>query len=137
MNDYYTGEYSSPAKEHSAEAPKSPALSITMDDAPHMSDHSKRRMHHHQRAMHHQGVNDSMNYREFFKRIVKYLIEGLAVAIAAYIIFRKKREMDMKEVALLGVTAAVIFAGLDTFAPTISFGAKLGTGFGLGQALIL
>lgn len=62
--------------------------------------------------------------------LVKYLLEGLAVAAAAYYIPR--RTADLKEIAMIAVTAAAVFAVLDQFAPAVSGGARQGAGFGIG-----
>ena len=62
--------------------------------------------------------------------LVKYLLEGLAVAAAAYYIPRKTA--NLQEVAMIAVTAAAVFAVLDHFAPAISGGARQGAGFGIG-----
>jgi len=62
--------------------------------------------------------------------LIKYLLEGLAVAVAAYLIPRKK--IDAKEIALIALTAAAIFAVLDQFAPLVAVGARQGAGFGIG-----
>ena len=50
---------------------------------------------------------------ELIKRIVKYLIEGLMVAIAAFAI--PKKSLNMEEIVLLALTAAATFAILDTY----------------------
>lgn len=62
--------------------------------------------------------------------LVKYLLEGLAVAAAAYYIPR--RTADLKEIAMIAITAASVFAVLDMFAPAVSSGARQGAGFGIG-----
>ena len=62
--------------------------------------------------------------------LIKYLLEGLAVAVAAYLIPKKK--VDVKEIALIALTAAAVFAVLDQFAPLVSAGARQGAGFGIG-----
>ena len=62
--------------------------------------------------------------------LVKYLLEGLAVAAAAYYIPRKTG--DLKEIAMIALTAAAVFAVLDQFAPAVSSGARHGAGFGIG-----
>lgn len=67
--------------------------------------------------------------------LVKYMLEGLAVAAAAYFI-PTRRPVDPKEIALIAVTAAVVFAVLDMLAPTVSKGARLGTGLGLGYNVV-
>lgn len=62
--------------------------------------------------------------------LIKYLLEGLAVAVAAYYIPRKTS--DLKEIAIIALTAAATFAILDSFAPLVSAGARHGSGFGIG-----
>lgn len=62
--------------------------------------------------------------------LIKYLLEGLAVAAAAYLIPRKK--VTITEVVLIALTAAAVFAILDQFAPLVAVGARQGTGFGIG-----
>ena len=62
--------------------------------------------------------------------LVKYLVEGLAVAAAAFYI--PKKTSNLKEIAMIAVTAAAVFAILDQFTPTVSAGARQGAGFGIG-----
>ena len=76
---------------------------------------------------------DSM-VSDIVTRMIKYLVEGLAVAIAAVII--PKRKLDMPEIASLAVLAAVVFAVLDFLAPTVGVTARQGAGFGLGAKLV-
>ena len=73
------------------------------------------------------------NYTDIFKRAIKYLFEGLAVAFVAHTFTKGK--LELREVLMLGVTAAFVFAILDTFSPTISLGARFGAGFGVGQSI--
>jgi hypothetical protein len=76
---------------------------------------------------------DSM-VSDIVTRMIKYLVEGLAVAVAAVII--PKRKLDMPEIASLAVLAAVVFAVLDFLAPTVGVTARQGAGFGLGAKLV-
>lgn len=76
----------------------------------------------------------SSNLKEILKRALKYLIEGLAVALVAYFVVAKGK-LNIKEVVYLGITAAFVFAILDTFSPTVSLGVRFGAGFGIGQGL--
>ena len=62
--------------------------------------------------------------------LIKYLLEGLAVAVAAYLIPRKT--VDYGEIALIALTASAVFAVLDQFAPAVAVGARQGAGFGIG-----
>ncbi len=71
---------------------------------------------------------------DIFVRIVKYLIEGLAVAGVAYLTLKGKS--SAKDIALLGVTAACIFAILDLFAPAVGVASRQGAGFATGAALV-
>ena len=71
---------------------------------------------------------------ELIKRVVKYLIEGLMVAIAAFAI--PKRSLNLEEIALLALTAAATFAILDTYIPSMGVNARSGAGLGLGLNLV-
>jgi hypothetical protein len=73
------------------------------------------------------------DWRDLLKRAVKYLFEGIAVAFVAYAFTRGK--LNLREILMLGITAAFVFAILDTFSPTISLGARFGAGFGIGQSV--
>lgn len=80
------------------------------------------------------GDTFHINFKDILKRALKYFIEGLAVAFVAYY-FVSKGRLNIKDIVMLGITAAFVFAILDTFSPTISLGARFGAGFGIGQGL--
>ena len=67
-------------------------------------------------------------------RSLKYLLEGLAVAVAAYLIPGKK--LRIEEIATLALTALAVFAILDIYAPSVGSSARTGAGFGLGAGLV-
>ena len=71
---------------------------------------------------------------ELVKRIIKYLVEGLMVAIAAYAI--PKRSLNIEEIALIALTAAATFSILDTYVPSMGVTARSGAGFGIGANLV-
>jgi hypothetical protein len=71
---------------------------------------------------------------EFINRALKYLIEGLAIAVAAIFIPRKQLQLD--EIATLAVVAASVFALLDAVVPSIGVTARQGAGFGIGANLV-
>ena len=71
---------------------------------------------------------------ELVKRIIKYLVEGLMVAIAAYAI--PKRSLNIEEIALIALTAAATFSILDTYVPSMGSSARTGAGFGIGANLV-
>jgi hypothetical protein len=70
---------------------------------------------------------------EIVKRTIKYIIEGFAVALAAYYI--PQRMMQLDEIVTIGLTAAATFAVLDVLAPSIASSARMGAGFGVGANL--
>jgi len=72
--------------------------------------------------------------QELIKRIIKYLVEGLMVALAAYAI--PKRSLNIEEIALIALTAAATFSILDTYIPAIGVTARSGAGFGIGANLV-
>ena len=77
-----------------------------------------------------------LNVKHFFLRLAKYIVEGLAVAVACWIIPSKKSRPSWKEVAMIAVTAAAVFAILDLFAPSISKATRSGSGFALGTGIV-
>ena len=70
------------------------------------------------------------NFKEIMKRIIKYLVEGLMVAIACYAI--PKQSLQLDEIALLSLVAAATFSILDTYLPSVGDSARNGTGLGIG-----
>ena len=71
---------------------------------------------------------------ELFKRAIKYLVEGLLVAIAAYVI--PQRSLKLDEIALIALTAAATFSILDTYIPSMGVNVRSGAGFGIGANLV-
>jgi ABC-type Co2+ transport system permease subunit len=78
-------------------------------------------------------MNGLINVVELVKRIIKYLVEGLMVAIAAYAI--PKRSLNIEEIVLIALTAAATFSILDTYVPSMGASARSGTGLGIGLNL--
>jgi ABC-type Co2+ transport system permease subunit len=79
-------------------------------------------------------MNNLFNIGELVKRVIKYLVEGLMVAIAAYAI--PKRSLNVEEVILIALTAAATFSILDTYVPAMGVTARSGAGFGIGANLV-
>ena len=71
---------------------------------------------------------------ELLRRVVKYLVEGLMVAIAAYAI--PKRSLNLDEVLLISLTAAATFSVLATYVHAMGVSARSGAGFGIGANLV-
>jgi ABC-type Co2+ transport system permease subunit len=74
------------------------------------------------------------NIQQLVTRVIKYLIEGLMVAIAAFAI--PKVSLNLEEIALISLTAAATFSILDTYVPAIGISARSGAGFGIGANLV-
>jgi hypothetical protein len=71
---------------------------------------------------------------DILRRAIKYIVEGLMVAIAAFAI--PKQSMKFDEIALIALTAAATFSILDTYIPTMGDSARTGAGFGIGANLV-
>lgn len=71
---------------------------------------------------------------EILKRLIKYALEGFAVALAAKYIPNQK--LNMQEVVMLGLTAACVFAILDIFAPSVAMASRSGAGLAIGMNTI-
>jgi len=79
-------------------------------------------------------LGNFLDFGELIRRIVKYLVEGFMVAIAAYAI--PKRTLHLDEIMLIALTAAATFSILDTYVPSMAVGARSGAGFGIGANLV-
>jgi ABC-type Co2+ transport system permease subunit len=78
--------------------------------------------------------NDMIDMSEVIKRIIKYLVEGFMVAIAAYAI--PKRSLNIEEILLLALTAAATFSILDTYVPVSGMSSRQGVGLGIGFNMV-
>jgi hypothetical protein len=67
-------------------------------------------------------------------RLLKYFLEGLAVAIAAYVLPGKT--LKVSEVGMIALVATATFAILDIYAPSVGASARTGAGFGIGAGLV-
>ena len=75
-----------------------------------------------------------LDFNEFVKRAIKYLVEGIMVAFAAFVI--PKQKLNIEEVCVIAMSAAATFAILDVFVPTMASSARGGAGFGIGANLV-
>ena len=80
------------------------------------------------------SLGDMIDLGELVRRAVKYLVEGIMVAIASYAI--PKKGLNMDEVLLIALTAAATFSILDTYVPSMAVSARSGAGFGIGANLV-
>ncbi len=74
-----------------------------------------------------------MNFGELFKRAIKYIVEGIVVALAAVAI--PKQRLNAEEIVLVALIAAMTFAILDTFIPSMGASTRQGAGFAIGTGL--
>ena len=81
-----------------------------------------------------QKLAQMLDLGELVRRAVKYLVEGLMVALAAYAI--PKKSLNLDEVALIALTAAATFSILDTYIPSMGMTARTGAGLGIGANLV-
>ena len=75
-----------------------------------------------------------IDFSELVKRAIKYIVEGIMVAIAAYAI--PKKSLNIEEVVIIALTAAATFSVLDVFVPSMAASARGGAGFGIGAKLV-
>jgi hypothetical protein len=59
-----------------------------------------------------------LNSEEIMKRVIKYIIQGLMVAIACYAI--PKQTLRLEEIGLIALIASLTFSILDTYIPTMN-----------------
>ena len=81
-----------------------------------------------------QKLAQMIDLGDLVRRAVKYLVEGVMVALAAYAI--PKKSLNLDEVALIALTAAATFSILDTYVPAMAVSARSGAGFGIGANLV-
>ena len=77
---------------------------------------------------------DFFDLNEFIKRIIKYIILGVVIAIACYAI--PKQKMNLDQIGMIALMAAATFCLLDTYAPAIGATARAGAGLGIGLGLV-
>ena len=80
------------------------------------------------------NINEMFDLNELVKRAIKYLIEGLVVALAAFAI--PKKQLNLEELIIIALTAAATFSILDVFIPAMGSSARGGAGFGIGANLV-
>ena len=80
------------------------------------------------------NLSGLLDVNELDQRVVKYLVEGLMVALASYAIPKKSLKLD--EIALIALVAAATFSILDTYLPSMAETARSGAGFGIGANLV-
>jgi hypothetical protein len=75
---------------------------------------------------------------DLVSRAVKYALEGLVVAIAAFWLpkFMGGKSLPLSQIGMIGLVALATFAILDVYAPSVGASARTGAGFGIGAHLV-
>lgn len=84
-------------------------------------------------------VHSDFNYKEVLQIALKYIIQGIAIAIVAYyvplLLKHSLRKPTFNEILLISLTASISMYILDYFTSMGEF-ARLGMGFAMGQEVI-
>lgn len=72
-------------------------------------------------------------FNEIIKKAIKYIVEGIIVALAAFVI--PKQSLKVEEVTVIALTAAATLAVLDTFIPSMGVSSRQGAGLAIGTGL--
>jgi hypothetical protein len=85
-----------------------------------------------------QVMSPGVDMGDLVARIVKYAFEGLAVALAAYMLpgYMGGKSLRMSEIGMISLVAMATFALLDVYAPSVGASARTGAGFGIGAHLV-
>ena len=75
-------------------------------------------------------MSNVFDFAELIKRAIKYLVEGLVVAIVAVLV--PKKALNVEEIIIIALTAAATFSILDVFIPSIAASTRQGVGLGIG-----
>lgn len=76
----------------------------------------------------------AFDFSELIKRAIKYIIEGIIVALAAYVI--PKKSLNVEEVIVIALTAAATFSVLDVFIPSMGVMSRNSAAAGIGMGLV-
>jgi ABC-type Co2+ transport system permease subunit len=79
-------------------------------------------------------MSNVFDFGELIKRAIKYLVEGLVVAIVAVLV--PKKALNVEEIVIIALTAAATFSILDVFIPSMGSSVRQVAGLGLGFNLV-
>jgi len=85
-----------------------------------------------------QVISPGVDMGDLVARVVKYAFEGLAVALAAYLLpgYMGGKSLRMSEIGMISLVAMATFALLDVYASSVGASARTGAGFGIGANLV-
>jgi hypothetical protein len=74
----------------------------------------------------------NIDYANVLERILKYLIEGIAIALVCYF----TTELHTEKIIIISITGACCFALLDIYSPRTGEGFRFGLGLGASSNII-
>ena len=84
--------------------------------------------------------NKNIVLTNFIRLILKYALEGLIIAVAAYyipLLYKTSlRKPTFNEIFSIGLTASITMIILDLFSRRTGLGLRLGAGLGIGKNLV-
>ena len=85
-----------------------------------------------------QAASHGIDIGDLVARTMKYALEGLVVAIAAFWLpkFMGGKSLPLSQIGMIGLVALATFAILDVYAPSVGSSARQGAGFGIGAHLV-
>lgn len=85
-----------------------------------------------------QASAPGVDMADLVSRVVKYALEGLVVAVAAFWLpkFMGGKSLPLSQIGMIGLVALATFAILDVYAPSVGASARTGAGFGIGAHLV-
>ena len=85
-----------------------------------------------------QAATPGLDMGDLVSRLVKYALEGLVVAIAAFWLpkFMGGKTLPLSQIGMIGMVALATFAILDVYTPSVGASARTGAGFGIGAHLV-
>lgn len=80
------------------------------------------------------GIFNTISSLMTINNFVKYIVQGIAVAVAAYVI--PNRKTSIHEIAVIAIVSALTFFTLDIFTDDLAKNVRLGVGLGIGLNLV-
>jgi ABC-type Co2+ transport system permease subunit len=75
----------------------------------------------------------AFDFSELIKRAIKYIVEGIIVALAAYVI--PKKSLNVEEVVIIALSASATFSILDVFIPSMGVSVRNGSALAIGAGI--
>lgn len=85
-----------------------------------------------------QSSAPGVDYSHLTRKMVNYVLEGIAVAVAAFALpkWMGGKALPPSQIGMIAMVAIATFAILDYGSPSIAGGARQGAGFGIGARMV-